>query len=167
LEGKRDVTTYDREMIMPLVAAITGTRSTGHRALNWYAAVFETYLAPFTTEDAHFYIGGAVGIDSLTLLWLAGSTSAQITVVVPCGVQDQPAEARQAIARCRDRIVEIVELRAAELKTPAFHARNRWMVDRGHMVIGFPREGCETTSGTWQTINYGASQGKPRLIVPV
>ncbi|MEU8403860.1 hypothetical protein AB0C28_52545 [Nonomuraea sp. NPDC048892] len=154
-------------MIMPLVAAITGTRSTGHRELTWYANVFDTYLSPFATDDAHFYIGGAVGIDSLSLLWLAGSTKARITVVVPCTVQDQPAEARQAIAQCHDRITEIVELRAAELKTPAYHARNRWMVDRGRMVIGFPREGDETTSGTWQTINYGASQGRPRLIVPV
>ncbi|MEV0617540.1 hypothetical protein AB0I81_29760 [Nonomuraea sp. NPDC050404] len=160
------MTTYDTEMIMPVVAAITGTRSTGHRELIWYADMFSTFLAPFATKDAHFYIGGARGIDSLTLLWLAGSTEARITVVVPRFVQDQPAEARHAIAECRNRIAEIVELRAADLATPAYHARNRWMVDRGHLVIGFPREGCET-SGTWQTLNYGASQGKPRLIVPV
>ncbi|MFC7588832.1 hypothetical protein ACFQYP_37910 [Nonomuraea antimicrobica] len=161
------MTTYDTELIMPVAAAITGTRSTGHRELTWYAGVFSTYLAPFAVKDAHFYIGGAKGIDSLTLLWLAGSTSAQITVVVPCTVQDQPVEARQAIARCRDRIAEIVELRAPELNTSAYHTRNRWMVDHGRMVIGFPLEGGDTTSGTWQTINYGASQGKPRLIVPV
>ncbi|GAA1769770.1 hypothetical protein [Nonomuraea bangladeshensis] len=152
---------------MPLVATITGTRATEHRDLTWYGETFAAYLAPFAMEDAHFYIGGARGIDSLALLWLAGSTRSRITVVVPRTVQDQPAEARQAIAQCRDRIAEIVELRAAELGTPAYHARNRWMVDRGHMVIGFPREGGDLTSGTWQTLNYGASQGKPRLIVPV
>ncbi|MGV9310117.1 hypothetical protein [Nonomuraea sp. NPDC003727] len=146
---------------------ITGTRSTGHRELSWYADRFSTYLGPFAKDGAHFYIGGAVGIDSLSLLWLAGNSKAQITIVVPGTVEQQPAEARQAIARCRDRIAEIVELGAAELHTPTYWARNMWMVDHADMVIGFPRDGVEGTSGTWQTINYGATQGKPRLIVPV
>ncbi|SDI46925.1 hypothetical protein SAMN05421505_15511 [Sinosporangium album] len=152
---------------MPLAVAITGTRSTGHRELDWYADLFTTYLAPFASDDAHFYIGGAVGIDSLSLLWLAGNSKSQITIVAPATVGQQPAEARQAIARCRDRIGEIVELGAAKLHTPTYFARNRWMVDHAAMVIGFPRDGVEGASGTWQTINYGASQGKPRLIVPV
>ncbi|MGR6924566.1 hypothetical protein ACU635_60835 [[Actinomadura] parvosata] len=161
------MTTYDTEMIMPLAVAITGTRSTEHRELIWYADTFSTYLAPFAAADARFYIGGAVGIDTLSLLWLAGNSQARIIVVVPGTVQDQPAEARQAIEQCRDRITDIVELRAAVLKTPAFHARNRWMVDHSHMVIGFPLDNGGPGSGTWQTIEYGASQGKPRLIVPV
>ncbi|MFD1540676.1 DNA-processing protein DprA [Nonomuraea guangzhouensis] len=152
---------------MPLAAAITGTRSTGHREPTWFADLFGTYLGPFATEDAHFNIGGAVGIDSLSLLWLAGNSKSRITIVVPGTVEQQPAEARQAIAQCRDRIAEITELRATEVQTQAYHARNRWMVDRAALVIGFPLEGAEDTSGTWQTINYGASQGKPRLIVPV
>ncbi|WP_318202980.1 hypothetical protein [Streptomyces sp. SCL15-4] len=152
---------------MPLAAAITGTRQTGHRELAWFGYLFRTYLAPWAADDAHFYIGGAKGIDSLTLLWLAGHTQSRITIVVPGTVTQQPAEARQAIARCRDRIAEIVELGAAELRTPAYHARNRHMVDRAQMVLGFPLGGPEGTSGTWQTINYAASQGKPRLIVPI
>ncbi len=40
------------------------------------------------------------------------------------------------------------------------------MVDRGQLVIAFPR-GEDQTSGTWYTVNYAAEQGKPRLIVPV
>ncbi|MGW0772012.1 hypothetical protein [Streptomyces sp. NPDC002676] len=152
---------------MSLAAAITGTRQTGHRELTWFSNLFGTYLAPWAAGDAEFYIGGAVGIDSLTLLWLAGNSKARITVVAPGTVAQQPAEARQAIERCRDRIAEIVELGAAELRTPAYHARNRYMVDRAQIVIGFPLEGPEGASGTWQTINYADSQGKPRLIVPV
>ncbi|MEV6836753.1 hypothetical protein AB0N17_19975 [Streptomyces sp. NPDC051133] len=152
---------------MPLAAAITGTRETGHRELTWFGDLFGTYLAPWARDDAHFFIGGAKGIDSLTLLWLAGHSKSRITVVVPGTVAQQPAEARQAIERCRDRLAEVVELGAAELRTPAYHARNRYMVDRAQMVLGFPREGPEGTSGTWQTINYAASRGKPRLIVPV
>ncbi|GEC08540.1 hypothetical protein SSP24_61950 [Streptomyces spinoverrucosus] len=60
----------------------------------------------------------------------------------------------------------LLELGAAELETPAYHAPNRWMVDRSSMTIGFPR-GDDPSSGTWQTLNYTADQGKPRLIVPV
>ncbi|MFE6163861.1 hypothetical protein ACFQ7F_33665 [Streptomyces sp. NPDC056486] len=152
---------------MSLAVAITGTRSTDHRELTWFASVFGTYLGPFADDEAHFYIGGAVGIDSLSLLWLAGNSKSKITVVAPGTVEQQPADARQAIVRCRNRIAEVVELRADELRTPAYHARNRWMVDHSDMVIGFPVEGPEGTSGTWQTINYGAEKGKPRLIVPV
>ncbi|MFF9284334.1 hypothetical protein [Streptomyces griseosporeus] len=152
---------------MPLAAAITGTRQTGHRETPWYNALFGTYLAPWATDDADFYIGGAIGIDSLTLLWLAANSTSRITVVVPGTVAQQPAEAQHAIERCRERITEIVQLGASELRTPAFHARNRYMVDRAQMVIGFPIAGPEGQSGTWQTLNYAASQGKPRLIVPI
>lgn len=153
---------------MTLAAAITGTRSTEHRELTWFRDLFGKYLAPWATDGAHFYIGGAVGIDSLTLLWLAGHSKSRITVVAPGTVAQQPADARQAIERCRDRIAEIVELGATELRSPAYHARNRYMVDRAQMVIGFPRAGTEGGSGgTWQTLNYGAAEGKPRLIVPV
>ncbi len=152
---------------MPLAVAITGTRSTGHRELGWYAERFSMYLAPFADDAAHFYIGGAIGVDTLSLLWLAGNSKSTITVVVPGTVEQQPADARQAMARCRSRIDELVELRADELRSPAYHARNRWMVDHAHMVIGFPLAGAEDSSGTWQTLNYGAHHGKPRLIVPV
>ncbi|MFF9244600.1 hypothetical protein ACF1AY_35595 [Streptomyces sp. NPDC014776] len=152
---------------MSLTVAITGTRQTDHRDYAWFADLFGTYLRPWATPDAHFYIGGARGIDSLSLLWLAGNTTSHITIVAPGTVAEQPAEARQAIERCRERIGEIIELGAAELHTPAFHSRNRYMVDHAQLVIGFPLAGPEGQSGTWQTLNYGAAQGKPRLIVPV
>ena len=146
---------------------ITGTRSTGHRDLDSYAELFTNYLAPFADAETRFYVGGANGIDSLSLLWLAENTHAQITIVVPGTTRQQPAEAQHAVARSRGRITEVVELRAAELGGPAFHARNRWMVDHSDMVIGFPLPGPQGRSGTWQTLNYGAEQGKPHLIVPM
>ncbi|MFE4667261.1 hypothetical protein ACFRI7_33360 [Streptomyces sp. NPDC056716] len=158
------MTTYDTELILHAVT-ITGTRSTGHRPLAEYAYLFATYLQPFT-DNAHLYMGGAKGIDSLTLHWLAENTAAHLTVVVPGTVEQQPTEAQQAIARVRDRITEVVELKAARLAAPAYHARNRWMVDRSELTIGFPRNG-ELDSGTWQTLNYTRDQGKPHLIVPV
>ncbi|MFI7285244.1 DNA-processing protein DprA [Streptomyces anulatus] len=158
------MTTYDTEWIMRTVT-ITGTRETGHKSLAEYADLFEQYLEPFLPA-AHFYLGGAVGIDSLALVWLTDRTTAAITVVAPGTLSQQPAEAREAVARTRGRITEIVELAAAELRSPAYHARNRWMVDHTSMTIGFPHA-TEPSTGTWQTINYAAEQGKPRLIVPV
>ncbi|WP_371655842.1 MULTISPECIES: hypothetical protein [unclassified Streptomyces] len=141
--------------------AITGTRSTGHRSLDAYGDLFMTYLGPFA-DDAHFFIGGASGIDSMALVWLAGNTAAELTVVVPGTVDQQPADARQAIARARDRIKQVVELKATELGTPAYHARNRWMVDHASMTIGFPHA-IEPSTGTWQTLDYTAEQRKWRV----
>lgn len=158
------MTTYDTELIRRQVA-ITGTRSTGHRSLDSYSDLFMTYLGPFA-NDAHFFIGGASGIDSMALVWLAENTAAGLTVVVPGTVDLQPADAQQAITRARDRVEQIVELKATELGTPAYHARNRWMVDHASMTIGFPHA-VEPSTGTWQTLNYTAEQRKPRLIVPV
>ncbi|MFJ1744868.1 hypothetical protein ACIOJD_01300 [Streptomyces sp. NPDC088116] len=160
-----DMTTYDTKSIMRSVA-ITGTRDTGHRSSAEYARIFADYIGPFAAAPSHFFIGGAKGIDSLSLLWLAANTTARITVVAPGTVDQQPDEARQAIAHARARISQVVELAAAELRTPSYFARNRWMVDHSDMTIGFPREGAPPT-GTWQTLNYTADQGKPRLIVPV
>ncbi|MFF0449071.1 hypothetical protein ACFYT4_22140 [Streptomyces sp. NPDC004609] len=157
------MTTYDTESITRRIA-VTGTRDTGHRTPDEYAGIFADYLGPFA--DAHFYLGGARGIDSLSLLWLARTTSAGITVVTPGTVEQQPEEAREAIRNTAHRIAEIVELKAAELTTPAYFARNRWMVDHATMTIGFPREGAPA-SGTWHTLDYTADCGKPRLIVPV
>ncbi|MFE9410810.1 hypothetical protein ACFYN0_18775 [Streptomyces sp. NPDC006704] len=144
--------------------AITGTRATEHRPRCDYGALFVTYLAPFA--DGHFYLGGARGIDSLALAWLAENTDARLTVVVPGTVAQQPAEACRAIALAGRRIGDIVELGAAELGRAAYHARNRWMVDHASLTIGFPHSIAPST-GTWQTLDYTAEQGKPRLVVPV
>ncbi|MFJ9621136.1 hypothetical protein [Streptomyces sp. NPDC101181] len=159
-----DMTTYDTEWIMRTVT-ITGTRRSGHKTPAEYADLLEHYLGPFT-QGAHFYIGGATGIDSLALLWLADRTSAAITIVAPGTLGRQPAEAQEAVALPRGRIKEVVELGATELNASAYHARNRWMVDRTSMTIGFPHA-TEPSTGTWQTIDYTTEQRKPRLIVPV
>ncbi|MFF1612229.1 hypothetical protein ACFVYA_30985 [Amycolatopsis sp. NPDC058278] len=145
---------------------ITGTRSVP--AESQLPGLFDDYLRPFAAPDAHFYLGGAVGIDTAALDWLADHSQASLTVVVPCTVADQPAAAAASIRRHWDagRLVEVVELDADRLGTAAYYARNRWMVDRSDFVVGFPR-GTDPTSGTWYTVNYAAEQGKPRLIAPV
>jgi len=147
---------------------ITGTRSIDEETESRLHGLFDDYLQPFADPDAHFYLGGAAGLDTAALDWLAEQTQAVVTVVVPCTVANQPATAADAIVRwnLRERLAEVVELQADRLGTSAYHARNRWMVDRSGFVIGFPR-GTEPASGTWYTVNYAADQGKPRLVVPV
>jgi hypothetical protein len=147
---------------------ITGTRSVPAESEAQLCVLFDDYLQPFVGPDAHFYLGGAAGIDTAALDWLAERTQASLTVVVPCTVTDQPAAAVASIHRWQDsgRLAEVVELGADRLGTAAYHARNRWMVDRSGFVIGFPRD-TEQTSGTWYTVNYAAEQSKPRLVIPV
>ncbi len=152
---------------MPHAVTITGSRRAGHREPAEYGLLFDAYLRPFAGAGSHFYLGGAMGIDSFALDWLAEHTPAVLTVVVPCTLADQPEQARLTVlsATRRAQRVSLVELGAPQLGTEAYHARNRWMVDRSDLVIGFPR-GDNPYSGTWYTIHYGAEQARPRLIVP-
>lgn len=149
---------------MTRAVTITGTRTVERDPRD----LFRLYLEPFAVPDTHFYIGGAAGIDTLALDWLAETTAAELSVVVPGGVDDQPEVASASIQKwsSASRLAEVVELRAPELGAAAYHARNRWMVDRCDFVIGFPH-GDDPGSGTWYTLNYATDQGKPRLIVPV
>jgi hypothetical protein len=150
------------------VVTITGARSIPAESTLLLPGLFDSYVAPLAGPDAHFYLGGAAGIDTAALDWLAARSRASLTVVVPCTVADQPVVAAESVRRWRDarRLAQVVELEADRLGTAAYHARNRWMVDRSGFVIGFPR-GAEPTSGTWYTLNYAAALGKPRLVVPV
>lgn len=147
---------------------ITGTRSTGHRPLQEYRGLFETYVAPFALPGVRFYLGGASGIDSLALLWLAAETEAVLSVVVPAALVDQPADARHAVSTVRrqGRLDQLVEL-GGICRTSGYHARNRWMVDRSNFVIGFPLAENQEGGGTGYTLGYAAQQNKPRLVVPI
>ena len=160
--------TFEKERVsVARHVTITGTRSITQTE-GQLAGLFDDYLRPFADPDATFYLGGAAGIDTSALDWLAEHTGVALTVVVPCTVDDQPATAGEAIRQWQrgGRLAEVVELRADKLGTSAYHARNRWMVDRSGFVISFPH-GTDPTSGTWYTVNYAAEQGKPRLVVPV
>lgn len=166
--ARREMTFDDMEKAtMPLTVTITGTRSIDHRPLDDYSALFEEYLAPFASDGVRFYLGGARGIDSLALLWLARETGVTLSVAVPATLAEQPADARHAIANVREngRLDELVELHG-ETRTPGYHARNRWMVDRSEFVIGFPHT-QHPAGGTEYTLGYAAMNDKPQLVVPV
>ncbi|MEV0681678.1 hypothetical protein AB0I60_34665 [Actinosynnema sp. NPDC050436] len=148
--------------------AVTGPRRVNDVSPDRLASLFDGYLRPFAGPDAHVHLGGAAGIDTLALDWLARHTAARLTVVVPCILHDQPALAVETVSawRTRGRITEIVELAAPRLGSAAYHARNRWMVDRSSLIIGFPLDD-DPASGTRYTLDYAAEQGKPRLVVPL
>jgi predicted Rossmann fold nucleotide-binding protein DprA/Smf involved in DNA uptake len=149
--------------------AITGTRSIGDAPVDELAEAFESYLRPFADAAAHFYLGGASGVDTAALQWLASNSEAVLTVVVPCRIVDQPVGSAQLIERLRgeERLADVVELGATLLGKAAYHARNRWMVDHSALVIGFPRGDESVGGGTWYTLDYAAEQGKARLVVPL
>lgn len=149
--------------------AITGTRSIGDAPVDKLAEVFDAYLRPFSDAKAHFYVGGASGVDTAALQWLASNSEASLTVVVPCRIVDQPAGSAEVVDRLRgeDRLADVVEMGATLLGKAAYHARNRWMVDHSGLVIGFPRGDESVGGGTWYTLNYAAEQGKARLVVPL
>ncbi|HEX6343383.1 hypothetical protein [Umezawaea sp.] len=147
---------------------ITGARAVAHLSVEDLVEVFAAYVLPFAVPEAHFYVGGAVGVDTAALEWLAGQTEAAVTVVVPRTVRDQPDAASEAIVRWHGagRLAELVELDIDEVGIDAYLARNRWMVDKSDLVIGFPRSG-DQGSGTGYTLGYAASQGKALLVVPI
>ncbi|ODU25502.1 MAG: hypothetical protein ABT15_15100 [Pseudonocardia sp. SCN 73-27] len=149
--------------------AITGTRSIGDAPDDQLAAAFDAYLRPFADSTAHVYVGGASGVDTAALQWLAKNTDAALSVVVPCRIVDQPTGSATVIEALRDdgRLAEVVEMGATLLGKTAYHARNRWMVDHADVVIGFPRGDESAGGGTWYTLNYAAERGKVRVIVPL
>jgi hypothetical protein len=155
---------------MPTAITITGTRGTRHRPAGEYYTIFTEYLSPFADQRAHFYVGGAIGIDALSLLWLSRETPSRVTVAVPGTISGQPDDAQQAIAIATSEgngRTEVIELaHEAHPSTESYYFRNRWMVDRSEFVIAFPHNN-DHGRGTWYTADYAAGQGKPRLIIPI
>ena len=129
--------------------------------------LLEEHLGPYAAAGHGFFVGGAMGVDTLALEWLL-TRRAPVTVVVPATVEDQPTPARDRIRQAeRAGLAEVVELRHPDFpKTEAYHARNRWMADRSELVIGFPLAG-RGGGGTWYTLDYAASKDMPRLIIPI
>ncbi len=146
---------------------ITGTRNVPAGASDRCEVLFERCMGPFVRDGHAFFVGGAVGIDTLALDWLVGQ-QAPVTVVVPATVEDQPGPARDCIRSAQHAgLAAVVELRHRDFPAPdAYHARNRYMVDRSGLAIGYPRRDS-SGGGTWYTLEYAASKGIPHLIVPL
>jgi hypothetical protein len=155
-----------------LTIAITGTRQVESRS-ETLKGLFTSVLTPFATAftpDRGWLLGGAAGVDTLALRFLAGFDSGRLTVTVPVRRADQPADAQNAIQRAQaaGRLDRVVELAHPEGIGPAaFTARNFWLVDHADLVIGFPLSATDDGSGTWETLNYAAELGRPYLVAPL
>lgn len=145
--------------------AITGIRGTDPNVA--YGLVFDQYLRPFTHGQIRFYLGGAKGIDTEALVWLTTNTKVNVTIAVPATLADQPDQAQSAIRQAL--LTEgnyLVELRQT-LTSSGYYHRNRWMVDRADMVVGFPSRIHPDRGGTAYTLRYASGKRLPRLVVPV
>lgn len=151
--------------------AVTGSRELGPRARGDVIGAFDAFLLPFARLGAHWVLGGAAGIDTMVLDWLAGLgiPGNPIMVAVPVTVADQPREAQLAIRKASDRNqrVEVIELRHSSGAGPAaWTARNMFMVERSQLVIGFPATDTPDLSGTWETLAYARRRHRTLLTVP-
>lgn len=145
--------------------AITGTRQTELHAQR-LAALFDELLAPFAAGRCDWMLGGAAGVDTLALRFLARAEGG-LVVAVPARLEDQPFEARDAVEQVRSagRLKRLVELaHPGGVGPAAFTARNRWLVEHSDLVIGFPLAATDDGSGTWETLAYAAKLGKPYLV---
>lgn len=147
------------------VITITGTRAINPDTN--YVRVFDQFLLPFVDTDAEFYVGGALGIDTEALRWLVAYVSNRVTVVVPNLLESQPVRAQEAIHQAlesnKNRLIELNN----PLNTASYYTRNRWMVDRADLVIGFPNRKSQNLGGTAYTLRYATDKGLPRLIIPI
>jgi hypothetical protein len=149
--------------------AVTGTRAVPEPAPDAVRLTMAGHLAPFCASDTTWLLGGAAGIDTLALSWLAERPDrGRIVVAVPVTVDAQPAVAGNAIraAMRAHRLAELVELNHPDgLGTAAYTARNRWLVDRADLVLGFPLAPTDDGSGTWETMRYARAGGRPVVVV--
>ena len=152
----------------PLSIAVTGTRAVPDAAPNTVQASLADHLRPFCAQETTWLLGGAAGIDTLALAWLADrSDRGRIVVAVPVTVAAQPAAAAAAInaAEQAGRLDDLVELNHPEgLGAAAYTARNRWLVDRADVVVGFPLTPTHDSSGTWETLRYARASRRPIVV---
>jgi hypothetical protein len=151
-----------------LRVAVTGTRAVPGTAADDVRRTMAGTLAPFCAPDTTWLLGGAAGIDTLALTWLAERPdSGRIVVAVPVTVDAQPRVAGEAIraAMKAHRLAELVELNhPAGLGDAAYTARNRWLVDRADLVVGFPLAPTDDGSGTWETMLYARAGRRPVVV---
>lgn len=152
----------------PHSIAVTGTRAVPDATPHTVQAALADHLGPFCAQDTTWLLGGAAGIDTLALAWLADqSDRGRIVVAVPVTVAAQPAAAAAAIraAEVAGRLDELVELNHPDgLGAAAYTARNRWLVDRADVVVGFPLTPTDDGSGTWETLRYARAARRPVVV---
>lgn len=140
---------------------ITGSRELSNLSPVEVSKTIDSTLSMWDTKDTHWFIGGALGIDTRVLNHLAIEGYGKITVVVPSTVDAQPIAAREAIIKAKTlRDIRIVELKDPLFpRSPAYHKRNRYMVDNSEIVIGFINTTARS-EGTRLTLKYAEDNNK-------
>jgi len=120
--------------------------------------MFFRHLTPLLGEGRIWFLGGARGIDEWATEWLVESGET-CRAVVPFTKAEQP----RSVQVWLDKISEVVELRLPHSKS-AYIVRNRYMVDRSALVIGF---WSGKPGGTLSTLEYALRNGKEVRAIPV
>ena len=124
---------------------------TGHRDYPDRAAL---YRGLDQIQARQYYFGGARGVDSDALEYIARTQPGSVrTVVVPNRLSDQPASARAII---NQHATEVIELR--NTGPDRYMIRNRYMVDHSSRTVAF--YDYRARGGTYNTIEYARSQNK-------
>jgi predicted Rossmann fold nucleotide-binding protein DprA/Smf involved in DNA uptake len=134
---------------------ITGSRDINRELVE---PLFEKHLGPFLQHNKTWYLGGARGVDAWALEWLLNKNEV-CYVVVPFTLEDQPKSVQQIISKAH----QIVELSLPKSKG-GYHQRNKYMVDRSAIVIGF---WSGKPGGTQATLEYARSKGRELHIYQV
>ncbi len=131
---------------------------TGHREYPDRSALFRG-LDRFRARE--YIFGGARGVDSDALQYIAGQQPRSIrTVVVPNRLTDQPISTQVITKRYASRVIELKNAGADR-----YMIRNRFMVDRSTRVSAF--YDFRGRGGTYNTIEYARNIGRPVTINPM
>lgn len=148
---------------------ISGTRSTHDRHEVSYYDAFRVSLLPLAMGDAKFLVGGAIGMDYRALGYLLELGKAHnVTIVVPATLERQPEQVKGRLYDAISQGARIVELHAPDFPSGrAYHARNRWMLNRSAFGLFYPQLDQPHKGGTWELMEVAIEKDMPRTVIPV
>ena len=137
---------------------ITGSRKLSKKHI-WKK--FDEYLNLWTKCGRKWLVGGACGVDHWAIEWLLEKNE-DCTAVVPFTILSQP-KVVQPILKEMKKNGKVIELKLPNNKG-AYLIRNKFMVDRSNVVIGFWNG---RTGGSSKTLIYGIEKGREVHAYPI
>ena len=150
-----------------VIVAITGGRNISVADAGHVELIVEQLV--YEVQPREVIFGGARGVDTVALAAAQHHRShrggtvrahhSRLVVIVPDTVSAQPHDAREAIHLYADEVVELRRAITSADGWEAYHARNREMVERADVVLGF-WDGNKQ-SGTGACLAYASRVGRP------